>query len=76
MKAFKILVCALMFASVSVYAADKKPSQVPLIQKNHQEDQIKKAKEAGYTYQQCVDDYMKESGYSQGKAESQCEKLQ
>lgn len=75
MKAFKILVCALMFASVSVYAADKDSKHVPLAQKNHQ-NQAKKAKEAGYTWQDCVDDYTQESGYTRKEAYAQCESLQ
>ena len=74
MKAFKILVAALMFVSVSVYAADKQPSKAPVVPKN-QQSETANAKNPNYTWQDCVRDMENESGYSQEDAYKQCEGL-
>ena len=75
MKAFNILVGALLFVSASAYAADKQTVKVPVTQQNPQ-TQTQQPKNPGYTWQDCVDDYTKESGFSQEDAYKQCDKLQ
>lgn len=71
MKAFRILVCGLMLASVSVYAADKQPAT----QKNPQA-QSKTKKNPNYTWQDCVNDMEKEGGHSQDEAYKLCQDMQ
>jgi hypothetical protein len=75
MKAFKILVAALMFISVSVYAADKQTTKEPIVQKNKQ-TQTAKTKNPNYTWQDCVDGYTQESGFSKERAYELCQSMQ
>jgi hypothetical protein len=75
MKAISIFLCGFMLVSASVYAADNKQSvKVPTVQKG-QQSQTEKPKQPAYTWQNCVDDYMQESGYSQEKAYKECDRL-
>jgi hypothetical protein len=76
MKAFKILVGALLVISVSAYAADNKQSaNAPLIKKN-QQSQTAKPKNSNYTWQDCVNDMEKEGGHSQEEAYKLCQDMQ
>ncbi|MGW8247356.1 MAG: hypothetical protein ACWGOV_04525 [Acidiferrobacterales bacterium] len=75
MKAFKLFVCGLLLASTSVYAADNKQSvKAPTVQKG-QQSQTEKPKQPAYTWQDCVDDYTQESGYSEERAYKECNNL-
>jgi hypothetical protein len=75
MKALRIVVCGLMFASVSVYAADKQSSTTPTAQKN-QQAQSKSKKNPNYTWQDCVNDMEKEGGHSRDEAYKLCQDMQ
>jgi len=63
-----------MLASVSVYGADTKSTTIPFAQKN-QQSQTAQPKVPNYTWQECVEDYTKESGYSQQEAYKKCDNL-
>lgn len=78
MKAISLFVCGFMLASASAYAADKKPAntRLPIAQQKQQQSQTEQQKNSKATWQDCVQNYTKESGYSQEEAYKQCDGLQ
>ena len=75
MKMLRILVCGLIFASASVYAADKQTSDDAAMQKTQQSQNANQRKST-FDWNACVEDYVEESKYSQAEAYKKCDSLQ